>query len=83
MYCALEFWFSPLQSDEPSTGSERDALKDESTADPELGPGHAAEMQNTKNMHSLTAGIYTEIPKRLNAVLAAAQGVVPAFEIWE
>lgn len=36
-----------------------------------------------KNTHSLTAAIYTEIPKRLNSVLAAAHGVVPAFEIWE
>lgn len=83
MHCALEFWFSPLQRDEPSAGSERDALGDVSTMDPALGAGHAAETQNTKSTHFLTAGIYTEIPKRLNAVLAAAQAVVPAFEIWE
>lgn len=57
VYCALEFWFSPLQRDETSTGSEWDALRDETTVVPELGAGHAAETRNTKSTNSLTPGI--------------------------
>lgn len=35
----MEFRFSPLQRDEPGTGSEWDALGDENTVVPELGVG--------------------------------------------